>query len=111
MRPEECNPGEKQRLLIEKNSVDGERRGEWLREYGLHSEEDPVMTTGLIQKRFRESRVGSDGFFQSMASELRAFIRSTSGFFLLSIETFPSRTVPPPPNMRDTKCVLFVSIQ
>ena len=38
LRPGHRNPAEKLRLLIEGNGLDEERRGEWLREQGLHSE-------------------------------------------------------------------------
>lgn len=38
LRPRDRNPVEKLRLIIEGNALDEQRRGEWLREHGLHSE-------------------------------------------------------------------------
>lgn len=38
LRPNDRNPAEKLRLVIEGNCLEEERRGEWLREHGMHSE-------------------------------------------------------------------------
>ncbi|MGH9439915.1 MAG: transposase [Terriglobia bacterium] len=38
LRPEDRNPGEKLRLVIEGSALEEARRGEWLREHGLHTE-------------------------------------------------------------------------
>ena len=38
LTPDQRNPGEKLTLLLESRTLDGDQKGEWLRQHGLHSE-------------------------------------------------------------------------
>jgi transposase-like protein len=38
MTPDQRNPGEKLTLLLESKTLEDDKRGEWLRQHGLHSE-------------------------------------------------------------------------
>ena len=45
--PDQRNPGEKLTLLLESRTLDGDQKGEWLRQHGLHSEHLPLWEQEL----------------------------------------------------------------
>ena len=47
MTPDQRNPGEKLTLLLESRTLNEERKGEWLRQHGLHSEHLPLWEQEL----------------------------------------------------------------